>query len=112
MAIITAVIVSADAGALGGALPISRTSRGRGSRGQVSFFLEAAPPTCDKQRMVRMTFSIGLGLLLAACANSPSYPNESACNSTPFKYGETGVCGYYPGYGWAHVPVFTTIRQN
>jgi len=52
---------------------------------------------------------VGLAFLLAACAASIGFTNESSCSETPPKSGETQACAYYPGYGWAHVPVYHVI---
>jgi hypothetical protein len=52
--------------------------------------------------MLKVGLLVGLMLLLAACANNRP---ESSCNAPP-QSGETGACAYYPGYGWAHVPIY------
>ncbi len=63
--------------------------------------------------MTKLALFVGLLLLVVACGESSSaFHSEAECNAAPFKQGEIGVCGYYPGYGWAHVPVATSIRQN
>jgi hypothetical protein len=54
----------------------------------------------------------GLTFLLVACASSPSYRTEAACDQAPVKQGETGFCDYYSGFGWGHVPYPTTIRTD
>lgn len=53
--------------------------------------------------MLRAVLFAGLTLLLAACAAGDR--PESVCNTPPAP-GETGACAFYPGYGWAHVPVY------
>jgi hypothetical protein len=63
--------------------------------------------------MARIFFATGVVLLLAACgAGGGGSATEADCYNTPVKQGDTATCGYYPGYGWARVPVFTSIRQN
>lgn len=55
---------------------------------------------------------VGLLLTLGACARTPGNPTESNCYGTPPNTGETGVCAYYPGYGWGHMPNYHTITQG
>jgi hypothetical protein len=62
--------------------------------------------------MPKLKLLTGVALLLAACASKPGFPTEAACRATAPQYGEFQYCGYYPGYGWAHVPFPTSIRQN
>jgi hypothetical protein len=59
--------------------------------------------------MKTIGYLLGLAMLLAACSASMGYPEESSCSGTPPKSGETQACAYYPGYGWAHVPVYHVI---
>jgi hypothetical protein len=54
--------------------------------------------------MLKACLFAGLALLLAACAGAGDHP-ESVCD-TPPPPGETAACAYYPGYGWAHVPIY------
>lgn len=63
----------------------------------------------DAEIMMRRWWLIGLALSLAACAGGPSVHTEAACKNTPPQYGETARCAYYPGYGWAHVPVYHPV---
>jgi hypothetical protein len=76
---------------------------------EVSFMSGTA---CYKRRMRKVNFLAGCALLLAACADSPSFTTEAECSRSPIQRGDTDFCGYYPGYGWARVPVATSIRTN
>ena len=52
--------------------------------------------------MMKTIILASMLLLLAACAATVP---QSACNAPP-PLGETSACVYYPGYGWAHPPVY------
>jgi hypothetical protein len=67
---------------------------------------------CYKRPMLKITLLTGCVLLLAACANNQGFATEAECIRSPIERGDTDACGHYPGYGWARVPVATSIRQN
>lgn len=52
--------------------------------------------------MLRIMSVVFIASLLAACADT--HPDSTCAAPAPF--GETSDCVYYPGFGWAHPPVY------